>query len=391
MNQYDRKKLYEEVWQEPVSAVAKRYGVSDTALAKACRRLNVPLPPRGYWAKLRSGQTVIHPELPDDVPDRPSAASLNQNNKAGITSAKPGKKVDKPAAKDKKAERSERLTQQIKAFMRCHMIEKEDLVHHFKFLISCLENEYFESYADSYKKKRVTFLEDCIKQIKAIHLPALLIPWTFYDCEESSSGFSITLCQLEKMSIENNEVDGEELIELCSVIDIPYNLVTISEYAKLLRVSEKTVEKWINTGKLSGALYEDGDWKIPEFHQIPEDEEYPVIMYFSDETHPDIPSYPLLSCCERLAIIPDGHKYCLKFRGKQNEWAGQLYISKKEKDALMGELLKQGFAYDYSAYEKPYYSIRKHFEVDFSHWYEIQSCNELICSRKTAGLLKRQR
>ena len=31
---YDRVKLYEEVWAEPVRTVAKRYGVSDVALAK---------------------------------------------------------------------------------------------------------------------------------------------------------------------------------------------------------------------------------------------------------------------------------------------------------------------------------------------------------------------
>jgi len=43
---YEREKLYQEVWEEPVLVVAKRYGVSDVALAKACRRLAVPLPPR---------------------------------------------------------------------------------------------------------------------------------------------------------------------------------------------------------------------------------------------------------------------------------------------------------------------------------------------------------
>ena len=40
---YERDKLYEEVWAEPVMKVAERYGVSDVALAKTCRKLNVPL------------------------------------------------------------------------------------------------------------------------------------------------------------------------------------------------------------------------------------------------------------------------------------------------------------------------------------------------------------
>jgi hypothetical protein len=53
---YEREKLYEEVWKEPVLVVANRYGVSNVALAKACRKLTVPLPPRGYWARIRAGR-----------------------------------------------------------------------------------------------------------------------------------------------------------------------------------------------------------------------------------------------------------------------------------------------------------------------------------------------
>jgi hypothetical protein len=34
-SRYDRQRLYEEVWSEPTQQVAKRYGVSDVAIAKA--------------------------------------------------------------------------------------------------------------------------------------------------------------------------------------------------------------------------------------------------------------------------------------------------------------------------------------------------------------------
>ncbi len=54
---YDREKLYEEVWAEPLRAVAPRYGVSDVMLGKVCRELLIPLPGRGYWAKVRARQT----------------------------------------------------------------------------------------------------------------------------------------------------------------------------------------------------------------------------------------------------------------------------------------------------------------------------------------------
>lgn len=62
---YNREKLYEEVWAEPMLKVAARYGVSDVALAKTCRKFRVPVPGRGYWAKKAAGKNVkARPPLP---------------------------------------------------------------------------------------------------------------------------------------------------------------------------------------------------------------------------------------------------------------------------------------------------------------------------------------
>jgi len=51
-----RAKLYDEVWAEPARTVAKRYGISDTALRRRCLKLGIPLPPRGYWPRFRLGR-----------------------------------------------------------------------------------------------------------------------------------------------------------------------------------------------------------------------------------------------------------------------------------------------------------------------------------------------
>jgi integrase len=61
---YNRKKLYDEVWSEPAISVAKWYGISDVALAKMCRKLSVPLPGVGYWAKVAAGQSPPRRALP---------------------------------------------------------------------------------------------------------------------------------------------------------------------------------------------------------------------------------------------------------------------------------------------------------------------------------------
>ena len=60
---FTREELYELVWSEPISKLAKRLGVSDRGLAKACSRGDIPVPPRGYWAKLQHRKKVIRPPL----------------------------------------------------------------------------------------------------------------------------------------------------------------------------------------------------------------------------------------------------------------------------------------------------------------------------------------
>jgi len=60
----DRRLLYDQVWSQPVQEVAKSYGISGVRLGKVCRTLKIPVPPRGYWARVRGSQTVRKPRLP---------------------------------------------------------------------------------------------------------------------------------------------------------------------------------------------------------------------------------------------------------------------------------------------------------------------------------------
>jgi len=59
-----RERLYKEVWETPVSQLAPKYGVSDVGLTKMCKRMNIPVPPRGYWAKVSYGYKIKKPALP---------------------------------------------------------------------------------------------------------------------------------------------------------------------------------------------------------------------------------------------------------------------------------------------------------------------------------------
>lgn len=52
-----RQQLYDHVWAEPVTKVAKRLGLSDRGLGKLCARHDIPVPPRGYCASKAHGYT----------------------------------------------------------------------------------------------------------------------------------------------------------------------------------------------------------------------------------------------------------------------------------------------------------------------------------------------
>lgn len=59
-----RSELHGLVWSVPMQHLAKRFGISDVAIAKRCRKLNIPVPGRGYWARKVAGQRVRVKPLP---------------------------------------------------------------------------------------------------------------------------------------------------------------------------------------------------------------------------------------------------------------------------------------------------------------------------------------
>ncbi|AKD04932.1 hypothetical protein POKO110462_22875 [Pontibacter korlensis] len=59
-----RQELYNMVWKEPMTTLAKRYGLSDNGLRKTCIKLQVPLPKAGHWMKVKAGKKVRVAPLP---------------------------------------------------------------------------------------------------------------------------------------------------------------------------------------------------------------------------------------------------------------------------------------------------------------------------------------
>ena len=76
-----RKELYEKIWSMPTTHLAKELHISDVAIAKICKNLNVPKPPLGYWQKVRLGRHPRQLPLPEIQPGEPTEATITPSDR----------------------------------------------------------------------------------------------------------------------------------------------------------------------------------------------------------------------------------------------------------------------------------------------------------------------
>lgn len=85
---FRREALYDLVWTAPVIEAARRLGVSDVALGKLCRRARIPIPGRGYWARVESGQPLGRTPLPPSPSGLPELLRIRGTRPSSETAPK---------------------------------------------------------------------------------------------------------------------------------------------------------------------------------------------------------------------------------------------------------------------------------------------------------------
>lgn len=63
---FTRLELYNIVWTQSMLSLSKKYTISDVGLRKICKKLEIPLPKAGYWAKIQAGKKVKREPLPQN-------------------------------------------------------------------------------------------------------------------------------------------------------------------------------------------------------------------------------------------------------------------------------------------------------------------------------------
>lgn len=104
-----RESLYARVWAEPMVRLARRYRISDVGLAKICRKMDIPVPPPGYWQRKETGWNPAHPPLPALRPGISGAVSLTPR----LAPAEPSPEVTAQEAFEREPKNRVRVPRQL--------------------------------------------------------------------------------------------------------------------------------------------------------------------------------------------------------------------------------------------------------------------------------------
>jgi hypothetical protein len=126
-----REALFERIWSTPMRTLAPEFGISDVALRKACVAAGLPVPERGYWAKLAAGKRVIKARLPAREPGRHPEITVSGSRYHSYSSYSREEllgPIPEPPSFDEPIEAVEQMVQKI--IKKVPMVRSLSSVHH---------------------------------------------------------------------------------------------------------------------------------------------------------------------------------------------------------------------------------------------------------------------
>ena len=145
-----RNQLYDEVWKISVQGVAKKYNLHYQQLLISCKEANVPIPPSGYWTKLKCGKDVSQ-----------EVTELPQSDIENVTLYLNGLKPEK--SKKEKTKPSEAQEIEVRVCDEEINSGENDSVLQEDVIISVVEDSSFLLFLEEDERKKVLNTVSSIK------------------------------------------------------------------------------------------------------------------------------------------------------------------------------------------------------------------------------------
>ena len=135
--------LHQLIWQKPLSAIAKDWGINSQAITKVCNEYNIPRPISGHWTLVSLGKAPDTVPLHDDI-DGSMVISFRKRQKPRIN--KPI--IELPATKAKPTKRKVTIPKRIGKFHPLSQLAKQHykkpIFEHDKLMVSPWQIETYQ-------------------------------------------------------------------------------------------------------------------------------------------------------------------------------------------------------------------------------------------------------
>lgn len=132
--------LHHQLWQKPMSAIAKDWNISAQSIRKACNKFNIPRPQSGHWTLVSLGKDPITTSLPKNV-DEILMITIKRRIKAKLS-----KSVAKPNTKGVKQKLAvaKRITKLHPLSVLAKQHYKKPMFEHDKLMVSPWQIETYQ-------------------------------------------------------------------------------------------------------------------------------------------------------------------------------------------------------------------------------------------------------
>ena len=164
-----REELYRQIWEQPLSILARKYMYSEASFRNLCISMSIPVPREGHWEKIRSGKQVTTPAL-----------SANYQGPATVTFQTRAEKVKqkKTPAESNATQKTETAATAIittsafrlpvdKLVISASKVLRSKTANQYDGMVSCPHGELSIVVTPLLVERALTFMDALIKAVRA--------------------------------------------------------------------------------------------------------------------------------------------------------------------------------------------------------------------------------
>ena len=223
---------------------------------------------------------------------------------------------------------------------------KEEIMEEFKSHYNYYkENDDSENQSKEHKEKYLKLCEKFLEELQKLNLPKLTDNWWCYSYLLKSDSIDLVLSFCSELKVEDGEVTEATFSDEYILLSVKCDYMTVSEYAKLYKVTEVTVRQWIRRGKIRSAKKQGRDWLIPDIADKPK-RGYEDVTYSWKELNVEIiKQFPFLEGYNNMFIFQnrdDKGIYDVILSNLDNGIRDKIQISNSKREKLELGLISSG-------------------------------------------------